>query len=107
MAKAIHLMPDLLIVLRHAQRHAVVLVVSVQVSIGLLHGHYLADHRISRAAQFGHGVGLECPTDSINPLVDIGVRKIWSLLWLFTFANQPPEIVHATVLLEFSSHGGN
>ena len=106
-AKAIHFVPDFLIVLRHAQRNSVVLVIRVQISAGFLDGDHFTNHGVGSAPEFGLNAGLQRPSDTINPLVNVGIRKVGALLWFGTLSYQSAEIVHAAVLFQFLAHGRN
>ncbi len=91
----------------HAQRFAIVLVVGVEVSAGLLDRDHLVNDFLGRRTQVRTIAGLQREPNCFGPLVNIGVRKNRPALRGVALAHQTAEIVHAPVGFEQIVHGGN
>ena len=92
---------------RHAIGDAIVLVISVDVAAGLLHGDDLVDHLIGRGAKLRMISGLQREAHRLGPFIRIGIGKHRPNLLGVTLAHQPAEIVHAPVGFEQIVHGRN
>ena len=91
----------------HALGLAVVHVVCVEVSTGLLNRDDLGNHFFRHGPQLGTVTRLKRESDTLSPFVNVGVGIDRSALCRRTLAHQAAEIVHAAVRFQEIVHGGN
>ena len=91
----------------HSFRLAVVYVICVQITVGLLHRDNFIDHFLRCGPKLWKIAGLERESHRLHPFINVRVGINRPTLSSLALADEAPEIVHATVGFEQVVHAGN